>query len=129
MVEVAIALVWDAKGRILITRRPANTHLGGLWEFPGGKVRPGESPAQCAVREVKEEVGFAVEPTGRRPVIEHVYPERHVRLHPIDCRLAGGEGFALEVQELRWVPVEELPAYEFPPANASLLKALAVPVR
>jgi mutator protein MutT len=123
-VDVAIALVWDGP-RLLITRRLANVHLGGYWELPGGKCAPGEAPAACAAREVREELGLEVAVLRPRPVIEHAYQDRLVRLHPFDCRYQGGDPAAAGCAAWRWVTVAELPAYEFPPANAGLLAALA----
>src|SRR5205085_11354747 len=89
-VDVAIGLVWR-DGRLLIARRPAGVHLGGLWEFPGGKIEPGETPEACILRELREEVGIEAEVNGEREVIFFTYPERSVRLHPLDCRWRAGE--------------------------------------
>ena len=80
-IEVAIGLVWK-EGRLLIARRPEGVHLGGLWEFPGGKIDPGESPSECLLRELREEMGIEAEVTGTREIIPFTYPERLVRLHP-----------------------------------------------
>ena len=89
-IHVAIALVWDQQ-RLLVTQRPLSTHLGGHWEFPGGKLEPGETPEDCAVREVREEVGLTVSARSRRAVIAHSYNERSVVLYPVDCQLERGE--------------------------------------
>jgi mutator protein MutT len=126
IIEVAIGLVWK-DGRLLIARRPASSHLGGLWEFPGGKVEPGETPEACLLRELREEAGIEAEAVGRREVIEFTYPERTVRLYPIDCRWLAGEPHPAGCEDPRWVAPAELSGYEFPPANASLLAALRAP--
>ena len=123
VVEVAIALVWR-QGCLLITRRPKETHLGGLWEFPGGKCQPGESPEACAEREVLEEVGVGCRATGRRAALQFTYPERTVRLYPIDCDYQGGGPRPIQVTEWAWVRPADLDAYEFPPANAGLIREL-----
>lgn len=123
VVEVGVALVWR-DGCLLITRRKQDVHLGGMWEFPGGKCLPGEPPEECAVREVYEEVGVGCRAEGRRPPIEYVYPERHVRLHPVDCRYLGGGPRPIEVAEWAWVRPQDLPNYEFPPSNAGLVEEL-----
>lgn len=123
VVEVAIALIWR-QGCLLITRRLKDAHLGGLWEFPGGKCQPGESPETCAEREVLEEVGVGCHATGRRTAIEFTYPERTVRLHPIDCDYQGGGPRPIQVSEWAWVRPADLDNYEFPPANAGLIRAL-----
>jgi mutator protein MutT len=122
-VDVAIALVWRA-GCLLITRRRQDTHLGGLWEFPGGKCRPGETPEACAEREVLEEVGVACDARGVRAPIRFTYPERTVCLYPVDCDYRGGGPRPLQVAEWAWVVPAELERYEFPPANDGLIAEL-----
>ncbi len=126
VVEVALALV-RRQGYLLITRRPAHTHLGGLWEFPGGKCRAGESPEECAERETLEEVGVRCRAVRRRATIEFTYPERTVRLYPIECEYVAGDPRPLEVAEWAWVAPAELTAYPFPPANAGLIQDLQAP--
>jgi mutator protein MutT len=120
MIAVAIGIVIRT-GRILIARRPSSAHLGGLWEFPGGKCHPGEKPAECLVRELREEIGLDVEPVHALPAIEWNYPDRAVRLYTFLCRCPAGEPRALSADELRWVRPEELSELEFPRANASLI--------
>ena len=122
-VVVAIALVWR-DGRLLVARRPAGVHLAGRWEFPGGKLGPGESPEACAERELREETGVLARAKSRRSAIEWDYPERHVTLHPVDCDWLAGDGAARAVAEMRWVLPSELPGLDFPEANASLVGAL-----
>jgi mutator protein MutT len=124
ILDIAIALVWRS-GCVLVTRRAADTHLGGLWEFPGGKCLPGESPEACSEREVLEEVGVGCRAFRVRPAIEYAYPERTVRLHPVDCRYAGGGPRPIQVSEWSWVRPQDLRNYAFPRANAGLLKELA----
>jgi mutator protein MutT len=123
-VDVAIALVWR-EGRLLVTRRKPGVHLGGFWEFPGGKLALGEAPEACAEREVLEEVGVVARARSRRTPIEWAYPERAVTIHPIDCDWLDGDGDAREVAELRWVTPPELASLTFPAANAALIDALA----
>jgi 8-oxo-dGTP diphosphatase len=120
VIEVAIGLVWR-DGWLLIARRPEGVHLGGLWEFPGGKVETGETPEACLLRELREEVGIDAEVLAERQVIEFTYPERTVRIHPIDCRWLSGEPHPVGCEDPRWVSPGELSGYEFPPANAALL--------
>ncbi len=123
IIDVAIGLVWK-DGRLLIARRPAGVHLGRMWEFPGGKLEPGETPEACLVRELREELGIEAEPTARRDVIQFQYSDRIVRLLPIDCRWLAGEPHPIAGEEPRWVATAELAGYNFPPANAPLLAAL-----
>ena len=121
--NVANALVWR-EGRILVSRRRNDTHLGGYWEFPGGKIEPGECARECAVREVLEEVGVKCLAESERRVIEYAYPERTVRLQPVDCRYLSGEAECLEVVEVRWVLPTELRRLTLPPANKALVADL-----
>lgn len=123
-VEIALAIVRQ-NGCFLITRRPANVHLGGLWEFPGGKCRPGEPPEACAEREALEEVGVACAARERLAPIVHEYPDRTVRLHPVLCDYVGGPPRALQVEDWAWVPSAELERYPFPAANEELTRFLA----
>lgn len=123
VIAVAIALVWR-DGRILVSRRIEGAHLGGYWEFPGGKIEPGESALGCAVREVLEEVGVTCAADSERAPITHTYPERTVRLQPIDCRYISGEAKCLEALEVRWVLPSELSELKLPPANGALVAEL-----
>ena len=127
-VDVAIALVW--KGReLLVSRRRAEDHLGGLWEFPGGKRNTAESAESCAEREVSEEVGVVVRARARRQPIVYDYPDRVVTLTPVDCDGVSGEPRAIQVAEARWVELSLLGELEFPPANAPLLRELSASAR
>ena len=125
MDRVAISVVGH-EGCFLIGRRPAGVALAGLWEFPGGKIGPGESPTAAAVRECLEETGLAVEPIGAFPTHTQQYDHGAVELHFIACKLAGDETLKLAQprEPFRWVSRRELANYEFPAGNAGLLKAL-----
>jgi mutator protein MutT len=121
---VVVAAVIERDGFILIARRPAALHLGGLWEFPGGKQMAGESAEAALAREIREELGAGVT-VG--PLLERVdwsYPEKRVRLSFFRCAI-DGEPRALEGQELAWVRPADLGRYEFPPADAILLDRLS----
>lgn len=123
-IEVAAGLVFR-DGRLLITQRPAGGHLAGLWEFPGGKREEGESFEECLRRELREEVGIEVEVLEAVESISHEYPEKRVRLEFLRCRWRSGEPGPLGCAALAWVRPWELARYEFPPADARLLKRLA----
>ncbi|MEM8834596.1 MAG: (deoxy)nucleoside triphosphate pyrophosphohydrolase [Planctomycetota bacterium] len=112
--------------RVLITRRPTDTVFGGSWELPGGKADPGETPEQTVVRELWEEVGVRCEVIGTLGDIRHDYEHARVRLHPRVCRLLpdSPEPAALHVSEFRWVPLDEIDRYEFPPANGGIVASL-----
>jgi 8-oxo-dGTP diphosphatase len=122
--EIAIALVWKGP-LLLITRRPAGTHLANLWEFPGGKRQACETFAACAEREVLEEVGIVCRAERLRRPILHDYMDRSVELVPVDCVWKSGEPQTLEVSDWAWVPLDELRKYAFPEANVPLLDELA----
>ena len=122
--NVAIGIVIEA-GQVLITRRPPGVPLAGLWEFPGGKQHPGESPEQAVVRELQEELSITVSPTGRLPVIQHDYAFASITLTPILCRRTAGDPMPHSSSEFRWIPLPALTEYAFPPANAELLRTLS----
>jgi 8-oxo-dGTP diphosphatase len=123
--DIALALVWR-DGRLLVTRRPEGVHLAGYWEFPGGKIKAGESAEHAAEREVVEEVGIRCRARERRPSLSYDYPERSVVLHPVDCDWLEGEARLMGVSAARWVTPVELGEYAFPPANAALVELLTV---
>lgn len=129
-IHVAVAVIRGGDGRVLISRRPDHLHQGGLWEFPGGKVEPGEAVTDALVREIREELGITVAP--RRPLIRipFDYPGRRVELDVWLTEPAPGETpRAIEVAEWRWVPAAGLSAYPFPAANAPIVRALTLPER
>jgi 8-oxo-dGTP diphosphatase len=124
VVEVAAGLIRDAAGRYLITRRRRGSHLAGLWEFPGGKLEAGETPAAGLQRELQEELSgrFAV-----GELVETVrweYPDRTVVLHFFACRLESGAIAPREEQAMEWVEPSRLADYDFPPADRELIQRL-----
>lgn len=127
MIEVAAGIVTDAQSRILLMQRLPGKHLAGLWEFPGGKVEPGETVAQALVRELEEELGIEVH--GSTPVISVPwdYPEKSVRLHALRVTAWSGEPHAREGHPLRWVDLRDMDAAEMPAADAPILAALRLP--
>ena len=125
---IVAAAVIERDGRFLLTRRSHGTHLAGLWEFPGGKCEPGESMSECLSRELLEELGAAASIGDEILHTTFVYEDREVRLHFLRCRLASEPESRLG-QEMRWVERAELPAIEFPPADAELIRLLTAPDR
>ena len=119
-IDVGIGVVMRG-GRILICRRQKDAVLGGMWEFPGGKVEEGETAADCVVRELAEEVALNVRTLHPFQMIEWTYPSGIVRLHPYFCEYEADEAEALESDELRWVKPADLGQFHFPPANATLI--------
>lgn len=122
-IEVAAGLVFHA-GKLLITQRPEGGHLAGLWEFPGGKLEPGESFEVCLARELREELGIEVAVGEELEEITHDYPGKRVRLKFFRCGLASGTPQPLGCQALAWVSAGELRARNFPEADARLLARL-----
>lgn len=122
MIAVVAAVIED-NGRFLVTRRQAGVHLAGLWEFPGGKLDPGESHAEGLRREIREELDAGVVVGELVLATLHTYPEKTVTLYFYRCTLDGMPRPQVG-QEMRWVPRDELPALGFPPADAELIKVL-----
>ena len=119
---IAIAVV-EHEGRFLIGQRPEGVPLAGLWEFPGGKIQPGESPEEAAVRECREETGLAVRPDFRYPEHLQQYDHGQVQLHFIACRPADSHHTAVN-PPFRWVQRDQLAEYKFPGGNDGLLQIL-----
>ena len=122
-ISVAAGLMFR-NGRLLITQRPAGSHLQGLWEFPGGKCEDGETLPECLQREVFEELGVAVNVRACLETLEHAYPEKTVRLSFFRCELAVGEPEGKEGQSIVWIGPEQLSDYSFPEADERLLEKL-----
>lgn len=128
-VQVAVAVIRDHQGRVLLSRRRESLHQGGLWEFPGGKLEAGETPVQALERELREELGLALR--GHRPLIRvsHSYAERRVLLDVHLVTDYAGAPRGLEGQPLAWVPLEALHLYPLPAADRPIVCALALPDR
>lgn len=126
-VHVAAAVLTDAEGRVLVSRRADDAHQGGLWEFPGGKVDPGEDVQSALRREIGEELGVFVE--SARPLIRvpHAYADRNVLLDVWKVTSWQGEPRGLENQEIDWVLPEVLPERDFPAADVPIVAAVRLP--
>lgn len=125
LLVVAVALV-DADGRVLVGQRPEGKALAGLWEFPGGKVEPGERPEVALIRELDEELGIAVEEACLAPLTfaSHAYPEMHLLMPLYICRRWQGFVQPREGQALRWLRPRALRDIAMPPADLPLIPAL-----
>ncbi len=120
---VAAAALVDPDNRVLIARRPAGKPMAGLWEFPGGKVGPGETPEAALRRELREELGIEVCETCLAPFTfaSHAYPEFHLVMPLFLCRTWEGEIAPKEGQEIKWVRAIRLADFPMPPADAPLI--------
>ncbi len=125
LLVVAVALV-DVDGRVLVSERPAGKQLAGLWEFPGGKVEPGERPEETLIRELAEELGIRVEEPCLAPLTfaSHAYPEFHLLMPLYVCRRWTGTPQPMEGQALKWVRPKALRDLAMPPADAPLIPFL-----
>ncbi|MDB5511992.1 MAG: mutT [Enterovirga sp.] len=125
LLVAAVALI-DPDWRVLIARRPAGKPLAGLWEFPGGKIEPGERPEQTLIRELDEELGIAVEEECLAPLTfaSHAYESFHLLMPLYVCRRWGGFVTPREGQELTWVRPRDLRSFAMPPADEPLIPAL-----
>ncbi len=121
---IGVAVIWNHQEQILIDRRRQNGLLGGLWEFPGGKVEPNETIQECIQREILEELAIEIEVGDHLITVEHAYTHFHVTLHVYHCRHLSGEPQPLECDELRWVSLAEIDQFPFPTANVKIINAL-----
>lgn len=126
MLIVAACALVDADGRVLITQRPEGKALAGLWEFPGGKVEPGETPEEALVRELREEIGVETKVACLAPLTfaSHSYDDFHLLMPLYVCRRFWGTPVAREVQALKWVRPNRMRDYPMPPADEPLIPFL-----
>ena len=123
---VAACALIDADGRVLIAQRPQGKSMAGLWEFPGGKVEPGETPEEALIRELREELGIRVLPACLAPLTfaSHAYEKFHLLMPLYVCRKFDGMPKGREGQALKWVRPRDLRDWPMPPADAPLIPAL-----
>jgi len=122
--NIGVAVIWNEQGQILIDRRRPNGLLGGLWEFPGGKIELGETVEECIKREIQEELAIEIEVGDRLITIDHAYSHFRVTLNVHHCRHLIGVPQPLECDEIRWVTLDEIDQFPFPKANAQIIAAL-----
>ena len=123
MTEVVAALIWDG-GRFLICQRPAHKARGLLWEFVGGKVEPGETKEEALRRECREELDISLAVHDVFMDVTHAYPDLTVHLTLFNASIAAGEPKLLEHNAMRWITPEEIPQYDFCPADEEILKRI-----
>ena len=121
---IGVGVIWNQQGQILIDRRRPTGVLGGLWEFPGGKIEAGESVEECIKREIWEELGIVIEVGKHLITIAHTYSHLHVTLIVHHCHYLDGTPQPIECDEIRWVTLEEIDKFTFPQANFQIIAAL-----
>lgn len=118
------AAVISHQGKILITQRPFDDAHGGLWEFPGGKQKPGESLEQCLVREIAEELNIRIDVTKHLFRVDHQYDHVHITLHVFLCQVQDGVPECKQVQDWKWIEFSEMDRYEFTEADRKVIERL-----
>lgn len=126
IILVAACALVDADGRVLLSQRPEGKKLAGLWEFPGGKVEPGETPEEALIRELAEELGVVTQAACLAPLTfaSHSYEEFHLLMPLFICRRFEGQARGLEGQAVKWVRPREMRSYPMPPADEPLISHL-----
>jgi len=121
---IVTAAIIKQNDQILIAQRNENVDQALKWEFPGGKLEPGESPEQCLVREIREELGLTIHILKIFDVISHSYGDRHIILLCYLCRLTGGSPQTLDCRDFKWVKAGELHSYDFAEADRPIVSSL-----
>ena len=123
-IDVAVAVIFNSQQEVLIALRQAHQHLGGLWEFPGGKVEAGEASSEALKREVKEELGLVIVNALALIKVSHDYIDKSVLLDVWYVTEYTGEAYGVEGQTLRWCAIGDLEAVDFPIANKTIINAI-----
>lgn len=123
MTDVVAALIWD-NDKFMICQRSDNKARGLLWEFVGGKVEPSETKKQALIRECREELAITVAPLDIFTEVDHVYPDVTIHLTLFNCTIADGIPQLLEHNALKWITTDQIPQYEFCPADTEILKLI-----
>ncbi len=124
VIHVAVGIVIDASGAVLVTQRPDHVHQGGLWEFPGGKVEAGETVEAALRRELHEELGIAVQAAEPLLQVRHAYPDQSVLLDVWRVTVYHGEARGREGQPLVWMPPAGMADFAFPAADGPIIARL-----
>lgn len=123
MLVVAAAIILD-KDKVLIAQREEGSNMEFKWEFPGGKLEGNETPEQCLVREIKEELDMVIEPVEIYKAVRHKYREKDILLLAYICRLVKGEGIPIECNDFKWISKEQLSQYEYTLADVPIVEKL-----
>ncbi len=127
LLQVAVGVIKNTKGKVLISLRNKSLHQGGLWEFPGGKIESGESPEQALTRELKEELDLTVTAATPLITVKHQYPGLSVQLNVFLVEHFSGDAKSCEGQPFKWVTLAELADHDFPSANQPIIAAAKLP--
>ena len=122
--QIGVAVIKNNEGKILIDRRKSTGEMGGLWEFPGGKIEAGETIAECIEREVREELAIEIAVGDRLTTITHEYQTFKVTLYVHLCQYLTGEPQPIECEEIHWVNPSRMDRYQFPEANLKIINLL-----
>ncbi|HEY9771769.1 MAG TPA: 8-oxo-dGTP diphosphatase MutT [Coleofasciculaceae cyanobacterium] len=122
--KIGVAVINNQQGKILIDRRKSEGEMGGLWEFPGGKIEAGETIEECIKREIKEELDIEISVGERLTTITHAYKTFNVTIYVHDCQHVSGEPQPLESEEIHWVEPAQMDRYQFPQANTQIVNLL-----
>ena len=122
--QIGVAVINNKQGQILIDRRKKTGEMGGLWEFPGGKIELGETIEECIKREVKEELDIEIIVGDRLTTITHAYKTFNVTLFVHNCQHLSGTPQPLECEEIHWVEPAQMNQYQFPQANTQIINLL-----
>jgi 8-oxo-dGTP diphosphatase len=123
MLVVAAAIILN-KDKVLIAQREEGSNMEFRWEFPGGKLEDGETPEQCLVREIKEELDMIIEPVEIYKAVRHKYMEKDILLLAYICRFVQGEGKPIECNDFKWISKNQLNDYEYTLADVSIVEKL-----
>ena len=124
IIYVAAAVI-KQESKYLIAQRLEDSHLGGMWEFPGGKVQSGETLPEALKRELIEELGLTIEVHEELLKTTYEYPDKKIELTFFTAEIRGGEASAIECEDFAWVSSSELTSYEFPPADKEILRMIS----
>ncbi len=124
VIRVVAALIQDGQARVLITQRRPQAFMALKWEFPGGKVEPGESDEQALMREIQEELNVSIQVLEHFAGIVYSYPDFSVDFHVYRCSILDGELKKIAVNDFKWVSISDLDSFDFPPADQPTIEKL-----
>ena len=122
--RIGVAIIRDRQGKILIDRRRQEGEMGGLWEFPGGKIEKNETVEECISREIKEELALEIAVGKCLTVVNHTYSAFEITLFVHECQYLGGKPQPIACEDICWVNLEEIDRYNFPEANREIIATL-----